>query len=175
MKKFSKSIEVLQHDYQSKREKNPAYSKRAYAKALGISSGRLVDLLNERIPLTMKTAVQISERIFLSDEDRALLFELTRNEQYQRLDGRRKTPALAIAAVQDTRRILANAMSLYDSKENIATEFNAVTFAFDKQRITEARALIQQLQYKLASLSEEPHASDTYCLSVQLFPADQDV
>ena len=99
MKKFSKSIEVLQSDYQSKREKNPAYSKRAYAKALGISSGRLVDLLNERIPLTMKTALQIAERISLPTDDREIFFELTRAEQYQRLDGRRKVQNISIAAV----------------------------------------------------------------------------
>lgn len=58
--------ELLKH-YSQKREKNPAYSLRAFSKRIGVSSGALTEILNKKRSVTLNTAVKILKNLNFND------------------------------------------------------------------------------------------------------------
>jgi len=81
---FRKSIEILNHDYEIRKKRNPRFSKRAYANALGLSSGRLTDILSERGPLAVKSATKIAKKLIVPINEQELFVALVENEQVAR-------------------------------------------------------------------------------------------
>lgn len=96
MKKYMRAVEILYQDYEMRRVKNPRFSKRSYARILGVSSGRLTDILNQKSPLSEKMAATFATKLILSPEERDYFLHLVENEQQTRVDRRRKTSRLPI-------------------------------------------------------------------------------
>ncbi|MFM6930029.1 MAG: DUF4423 domain-containing protein [Bdellovibrio sp.] len=81
---FKKSVEILFHDYELRKNRNPRFSKRAYANALGLSSGRLTDILSQRSPLAVKSAMNIAKKLVVPAHEQELFVALVENEQVDR-------------------------------------------------------------------------------------------
>lgn len=57
------SVAWLYQEYYRRREKNPAFSLRAFARILEISSGRMSELLSQKRRLTEAMALKIAEKL----------------------------------------------------------------------------------------------------------------
>ncbi len=68
------SANLLQQEFCQRRAKNPRYSLRAFAKSMGIPSGRVSEILSGKRSLTPEMANKISERLGLGIEVRTRLF-----------------------------------------------------------------------------------------------------
>jgi uncharacterized protein (TIGR02147 family) len=90
MKARKKASDILEQDYQLRKSRNHRYSKRSYAKLLGVSSGRLTDILSGRRPITPKKASEWADRLAISPEDQRLFKILVDNEERIRVDLRDK-------------------------------------------------------------------------------------
>lgn len=58
------------HEYEKKKAKNPSFSKRAYAKFLGISHTSLIDFLSRKTSLSTKSAIKIANKLEFSIEEK---------------------------------------------------------------------------------------------------------
>lgn len=58
----------LRQEFDSRKENNPRYSLRAFARDLGVSSGRLSEILNFRRRVTPLQAAKFAERLKLTRE-----------------------------------------------------------------------------------------------------------
>lgn len=62
--------EILRNEYYRRKAKNPNYSQRAFAKALEIPSGRLTEYLNRTRKITVKSAIKISSKLKLEEQEK---------------------------------------------------------------------------------------------------------
>jgi uncharacterized protein (TIGR02147 family) len=89
--KFTTSRDVLKLDFSNRREANPRFSQRAYAQVLGVSSGRLTEILSGKSPITVGKAQSIMHKLELPESDQKEFLRLVEREIVNRGDGRRKT------------------------------------------------------------------------------------
>ncbi|MCB0404641.1 MAG: TIGR02147 family protein [Bdellovibrionales bacterium] len=61
-------VEWLREEYLRRRERNPSYSLRAFARALGLSPGPLSEILSKKRELSLKLALRIAEHIAMNPE-----------------------------------------------------------------------------------------------------------
>ncbi|MGE5085033.1 MAG: DUF4423 domain-containing protein [Bacillota bacterium] len=87
---FATSRDILLFDYEKKRQRNSRFSRRAYGKLLGISSGRLTEILNGKSPLTNKKAQSIVHKLDLDSFEQHFFLLLVNRENATREDRRRK-------------------------------------------------------------------------------------
>ncbi|WP_413576078.1 hypothetical protein ACLVWU_16970 [Bdellovibrio sp. HCB290] len=74
-------MNILLTEYNRRKKKNPAYSLRAFAKALGISPGHLSQLMTEKRELTYRSALQIFPKLELpAAEEKRILARLKKEE-----------------------------------------------------------------------------------------------
>lgn len=71
---ITNSSHILAKEFCERRTKNPRYSLRAYAKSMGIPSGRLSEILSGKRKLTPELAHKISSRLDLHPKLRTHLF-----------------------------------------------------------------------------------------------------
>ncbi|MFV8257742.1 TIGR02147 family protein [Bdellovibrio bacteriovorus] len=153
--KFLNTRDVLLADYQIRRKKNPRFSLRSYAKLLGISSGRLSDILNGRSPLTEKKALALVERLSLEPFEKQHFLRLAENEALQRSEGRTVRGRKKSAAY----RLRMDQLALIEEWEHFAlmSLIETSTFRFDKKWIARklglTQARLEEVLEKLLSLS----------------------
>lgn len=169
MGETAKAIDILKSDYEKRKERNTLFSKRSYAKFLGLSSGRLVDIMNEKVPLSERTALQIYKKLNLSPTEQEKFLSLVRKEQLQRVDRRRKYPNGPIQYLENQQETLRAALNSLGQGFELPVDFSSVAIPFNTEKLNEAKALIRQFQYNLAALAAGS-SEHTYCLNVQLFP-----
>ncbi|MFM6930211.1 MAG: DUF4423 domain-containing protein [Bdellovibrio sp.] len=87
---FATSRDILLFDYEKKRQRNSRFSRRAYGKLLGISSGRLTEILSGKSPLTNKKAQSIVRKLDLDSLEQHYFLRLVSRENASREDRRRK-------------------------------------------------------------------------------------
>jgi uncharacterized protein (TIGR02147 family) len=85
--------ELIQQEWAVRRERNPAFSLRSFAKFLELPPGRLSELLSGKRALTHALAQRIADRLGLPPDARAALFGAVR--------GRRRAAGGAVAATAD--------------------------------------------------------------------------
>ncbi|MCB0417012.1 MAG: TIGR02147 family protein [Bdellovibrionales bacterium] len=61
-------VEWLREEYIRRRERNPSYSLRAFARSLGLSPGPLSEILAKKRELSLKLALRIAQRIAMNPE-----------------------------------------------------------------------------------------------------------
>lgn len=71
--------------FNERKEKNPRYSLRAFARSLGVSSGQLSEILSGKRPLSHKLARRISIALALTEEESQKLIHLV-SQQSQFLE-----------------------------------------------------------------------------------------
>lgn len=78
-KKIPKTyFSYLKEIYDKRKTKNPAYSFRAYARDIGISSGHLSDIFSGKVGLSLETAARISHNLNLDNEEKYLFLILVK-------------------------------------------------------------------------------------------------
>ena len=87
---FATSRDILLFDYEKKRQRNSRFSRRAYAKLLGISSGRLTEIFSGKSPLSNKKAHSIVRKLDLDSLEQHYFLRLVERENSSREDKRRK-------------------------------------------------------------------------------------
>lgn len=71
---------ILKKAYEASRQKNPAYSVGAFGRLLGIEASRMGQILNGKVGISVKRAINISETLKLSDYDKKLFLLLVQAE-----------------------------------------------------------------------------------------------
>lgn len=79
-RKFKSSREMVISNYEMKNKKNPKFSKRSYAKLLGISSGRLAEIFSGKSSITEKKARSIANKLEFSAEEKLQFLTMVENE-----------------------------------------------------------------------------------------------
>lgn len=72
--------EILRQELSSRRERNPGYSQRAFARDLGIRSNRLSEVLRGKQGLSLKSASLIAERLEYPEDKKRLFCSLVQLE-----------------------------------------------------------------------------------------------
>lgn len=78
--------EFLQQEFHRRVRMNPKYSLRAYARSLGLSSGALSEILNQRRPLSLKAASKIAKSLGLNQKESKRLYELVETDKRKSLN-----------------------------------------------------------------------------------------
>lgn len=176
MQRFTRAIEILIYDYEMRRTRNPRFSKRSYAKLLGVSSGRLTDLMNEKISLSEKMALSVYKKLDLPLGEQELFLSLVRNEHVHKVDRRRKINfEKQVIFLKDNKKSIENALKVLESGNTAQCDFSSISFPISAQKLDQAKKLVRQFQYNLAALAHEENIKDTYCLSIQLVPTSRRV
>lgn len=87
MKWHAELIDIIRKDFADRKEKNPRFSLRSYAQRLGLSSGSLSDLLNEKRNwhVSRLRAAEITEKLSLSEKARnKLLLKMELQPKFQK-------------------------------------------------------------------------------------------
>lgn len=82
--------DLLDREFQLRQSRNRSYSKRAFARDLGISSGRLSEVMLGRDGLTLKTALKISEKLGFSNFETDTFCDLVLKECARSESSRKK-------------------------------------------------------------------------------------
>lgn len=72
-------IEKILKDYQKIKINNPSFSLRAYSKKIGLNISLLSRILNNKIPITMRTVELLTERKIISEEEKKSFFSSYNN------------------------------------------------------------------------------------------------
>ena len=80
--------EILREEFQIRVQKNQNYSLRAYARDLGVTSGNLSNILNQKLSVSYKKAVLISKKLNLDVEDQKLFLKLVETHLTSSYDNR---------------------------------------------------------------------------------------
>ncbi len=67
-------VGALFREYERRKRNNPLYSQRAFARVLGVPSGRLSELFGKRRALTAKLGAKVADRLAMPPEERARFF-----------------------------------------------------------------------------------------------------
>lgn len=129
-----------------------------------------MDLLNERTPLSEKTALAVLNKLLLSPEEQNHFLNLVHLEQMKRVDRRKMPSPPSLIIQEDTKSCLLSALSSHNSLNPITTDFSSVVISLAPDRLPEAKRIIRDFQYKLARLAKDQSEMETYLLNIQLFP-----
>lgn len=80
--------EFLICTFNDRKDKNPRYSLRAFARSLGVSSGQLSEILSGKRPLSHKLARRIAIALALTEEEsQKLIFLVSQQSQFLDMSG----------------------------------------------------------------------------------------
>jgi uncharacterized protein (TIGR02147 family) len=78
------TTDFLNHFFDQRKERNPRYSLRSFARDLHLAPGTLSLLLNGKRPLTLEKALEVADHLRLEGEERAKFLEKVEKEQIER-------------------------------------------------------------------------------------------
>jgi len=135
--------------FNERKEKNPRYSLRAFARSLGVSSGQLSEILSGKRPLSHKLARRISIALALTDEESQKLIHLV-SQQSQFLEA---TGSNSSQLSDEEIALMAIAQNL-DSKLKLNLDFQNTSesnsFAhMDQELVLEVKKAIRNFRKKL--------------------------
>jgi transcriptional regulator with XRE-family HTH domain len=88
MADMKSAAEYLICTFNDRKDKNPRYSLRAFARSLGVSSGQLSEILSGKRPLSHKLARRISMALALTEEEsQKLIFLVSQQSQFLEMAG----------------------------------------------------------------------------------------
>src|SRR5262245_37697957 len=89
-KQESHPVDWLRVEYARRRQANPSYSLRAFAKALAVPPGRLSEIFEGKRQLTAAIGAQVADRLnLLPEERRAFLALIAARKKDRRLKAER--------------------------------------------------------------------------------------
>ncbi len=108
-------VSALYREYERRKNHNPLYSQRAFARVLGLPSGRLSELFAKRRPLTPKIGERVAERLGMKPLDRLKFFQAIEKEKVVRQRTKRlrglSEETLPASSFQELREDIFNAIA----------------------------------------------------------------
>jgi len=150
------AAEFLISTFNERKDKNPRYSLRAFARSLGVSSGQLSEILSGKRPLSHKLARRISIALTLTEvEAQKLIFLVSQQSQFLEMAGPN-----ARQLSDEEIALMAIAKNLDSSKKiNLAVPIEADHFLFsemDQEIILEVKKAIRNFRKKLKKVLDTP-------------------
>lgn len=135
--------------FNERKDKNPRYSLRAFARSLGVSSGQLSEILSGKRPLSHKLARRVSIALALTDQESQKLVHLV-SQQSQFLE----------ASGNNSRQLSEEEIALMAIAQNLDTHLKlnldfqntpeAQTFSgMDQDLVLEVKKAIRNFRKKL--------------------------
>lgn len=76
--------EILKNEFEKRKQRNPLYSLRAFARLIDLSSPRLSDILNKKKGLSKEKALQIAKRLDLVGKESEYFVLLVESEHQRK-------------------------------------------------------------------------------------------
>jgi len=154
MTEIKTAAEYLIFTFNERKEKNPRYSLRAFARSLGVSSGQLSEILSGKRPLSHKLARRIAIALALTEEEtQKLIFLVSQQSQFLEMAGPN-----ARQLSEEEIALMAIAQNL-DAKNKLNLDFqnSPETQSFsemDQEIILEVKKAIRNFRKKLKKVLE---------------------
>lgn len=153
--------------FNDRKEKNPRYSLRAFARSLGVSSGQLSEILSGKRPLSHKLARRISIALALTeDESQKLIFLVSQQSQFLEATGsnsrqlsEEEIALMAIAQNLDTKVKLS--LDIQNTAEN--TTFSEM----DQEIVIEVKKAIRNFRKKLKKVLDSTEKKSLELMSAE--------
>jgi transcriptional regulator with XRE-family HTH domain len=148
------AAEYLISTFNERKEKNPRYSLRAFARSLGVSSGQLSEILSGKRPLSHKLARRIAIALALTEEEsQKLIFLVSQQSQFLEMAGPNSRQLS-----EEELALMAIAQNL-DSTKKISLDFQsndeARSFSeMDQEIVLEVKKAIRNFRKKLKKVLE---------------------
>ena len=158
MSEIKTAADYLIYIFNERKEKNPRYSLRAFARSLGVSSGQLSEILSGKRPLSHKLARRISIALALTDSEGQRLLQLV-SQQSQFLD----IASPHARQLSDEEIALMSIAQNLDTKSKLNLEIQAsmqngndeAAFAdMDQEIVLEVKKAIRNFRKKLKKVME---------------------
>lgn len=155
--------------FDERKEKNPRYSLRAFARSLGVSSGQLSEILSGKRPLSHKLARRISIALALTEEEsQKLIFLVSQQSQFLEVTGSNSRhlseEEIALMAIAQN---LDSKLTLNLDFQNTAESRNFSNM--DQEVVLEIKKAIRNFRKKLKKVLD----SQEYSKGVELMAADK--
>ncbi len=140
--------------FNDRKEKNPRYSLRAFARSLGVSSGQLSEILSAKRPLSHKLAQRVSIALALTEVESQKLTQLV-SQQSQFLE-EAGTNSRQLSEEEITLMAVAQNLDA-NSKPNLDTQNQPVNHPFlemDQVLVAEVKKTIRNFRKKLKRILE---------------------
>lgn len=159
------AAEFLITTFNERKEKNPRYSLRAFARSLGVSSGQLSEILSGKRPLSHKLARRISIALALTtEESQKLIFLVSQQSQFLEIAGPN-----ARRLSEDEVALMAIANNLETNKKlNLDFQNSPETQSFvemDQEIILEVKKAIRHFRKKIKKVLETSEKKPNELLS----------
>ena len=138
----------LKQEYASRNAANPAYSLRAFARDLKLSSGRLSDVMNGKSGLSYSTAIKIAKILHLSSEEEKLFVSYS-NRRFSLTTGLRVSNAKYNVLPLDQFKVISDwnhfafleACLLSNCEKNFKWFSKHLGMSIDEVKLTHARLM----------------------------------
>ena len=111
--------DILNEYFLIKKEVNPAYSLRAFARDLGLPSSNLSNVLKGKQGLSIKSALQILERLKIKGRDRELFFDLVLSQDARaKRDKAKGLLAIAVLSISSIKLKMRLAQNLTITRQH---------------------------------------------------------
>jgi transcriptional regulator with XRE-family HTH domain len=152
--------------FNERKDKNPRYSLRAFARSLGVSSGQLSEILSSKRPLSHKLGRRIAIAMALTeDESQRLNTLISQQTQFMELAGpnSRQLSEEEIALLSMTQQLEAAQKANIEFQGNMpgAYSFNDL----DQEIVLEVKKTIRNFRRKLKKVLELNERSSLNMLS----------
>jgi transcriptional regulator with XRE-family HTH domain len=153
--------------FNERKDKNPRYSLRAFARSLGVSSGQLSEILSGKRPLSHKLARRVSIALALTENESQELTHLV-SQQSQFLE----------AAGSNSRHLSEEEIALMAIAQNIDTKLRlnldfqntpeTQNFSeMDHSRVLEVKKTIRNFRRKLKKVLDETEKKNLHMMAVE--------
>jgi transcriptional regulator with XRE-family HTH domain len=149
MTEIKTAAEYLISTFNERKEKNPRYSLRAFARSLGVSSGQLSEILSGKRPLSHKLARRIAIALALTEEEsQKLIYLVSQQSQFLEMAGPN-----ARQLSEEEIALMSIAQNL-DTNKKISLEFQVVDASIsfsemDQEIVLEVKKAIRNFRKKL--------------------------
>lgn len=154
--------EYLIAAFQERKEKNPRYSLRAFARSLGVSSGQLSEILSGKRPLSHKLARRISTSMSLGEaESKNLLFLVSQQKHFLEIAG---PNSRQLSEEEKTLMAVARKLAPNNTAEALNFESSERENDFhemDHEIVIEVKRVIRSFQKKLKKVLETTERKPT--------------
>lgn len=141
------AAEYLMMIFNERKDKNPRYSLRAFARSLGVSSGQLSEILSGKRPLSHKLARRIAIALALTEEEsQKLIFLVSQQSQFLEMAGPN-----ARQLSDEEKALMAIAHKL-DSNGSNDVDFQSSEM--DQEIVLEVKKAIRNFRKKLQKVLE---------------------
>ena len=167
MSETKTASEFLMTTFNERKDKNPRYSLRAFARSLGVSSGQLSEILSGKRPLSHKLARRIAIALALTEEEsQKLVFLVSQQSQFLDMAG---PNARQLSEEEITLMSIANNLDgAKNSDDAPAASLDFAPFTeMDQEIVLEVKKAIRNFRKKLRKVLDATDRRASSMMSVE--------